>query len=182
MILSDFDLESYIRDRWLVVKPFHASTLRENGLDLRLGNEIAIKNTSLGKNFVLDPYSGKSIKKEYVVKRSSSEFIVPKMSQVLISTLEYLELPDNLMGFIELRSTWCRHGLSMPPSIIDAGFKGTITLEVINHSPYAIKLKPKTRFAHIIFATTLNRVRNAYSGSYLGQRGIRLPKAIRELS
>ncbi len=181
MILSDFDLESYIRDKRLVVKPFHESTIRENGLDLRLSNQMAVKNANAGKNYVLDPYDEKSIKKEYVVKRNSREFIVPKTSQVLISTLEYLELPDNLMGFIELRSTWCRHGLSMPPSIIDAGFKGNITLEIINHGPYAIKLRPRTRFAHIIFATTLNRVRNAYSGSYLGQRGIRLPKVIKEL-
>ena len=180
MILSDFDLESYIRDKRLVVRPFHESTIRENGLDLRLSNQIAVKNTKMSKNFVLDPYDEKSLKKEYKVMKSASEFALPGMAQVLISTLEYLELPDNLMGFIELRSTWCRHGLSMPPSIIDAGFKGNITREIINHSPYAIKLKPKTRFAHIIFATTLNRVRNAYSGLYLGQRGIRLPKVIKE--
>lgn len=181
MILSDFDLENYIRDKRLVVKPFHQSTIRENGLDLRLSDEMAVKNTSLGKKFVLDPYNMESIRKEYVVQKKMKEFITPAMSQILISTLEYLELPDNLMGFIELRSTWCRHGLSMPPSIIDAGFKGNITLEVINHGPYAIKLRPRTRFAHIIFATTLNRVRNAYSGSYLGQRGLRLPKVIKEL-
>lgn len=178
-ILSDFDLESYIREKRLVVKPFHKSTIRENGLDLRLDDEIAVRNGDLGEEFVLDPYGEEDIAKEYVVERGQNELIVPARSQVLLSTLEHLELPDNLMGFVELRSTWARHGLSMPPTIIDAGFKGTITLEIINHAPCAIRLKPKTRFAHVIFAATLNRVRNAYKGKYLGQRGIKLPQVIK---
>ncbi|MEM3296699.1 MAG: hypothetical protein QXG73_01335, partial [Candidatus Micrarchaeaceae archaeon] len=84
------------------------------------------------------------------------------------------------VGFVELRSTWARHGLSMPPTIIDAGFSGNVTLEVFNNAPYGILLKPKTRFAHIIFAATMNKVKNTYKGKYLGQRGIRLPKTIKE--
>ncbi|TRZ50298.1 dCTP deaminase [bacterium] len=181
MILSDFDLESYIRGGRLVVEPCDADTVRENGLDLRLADEIAVKNTLLKKGSVVDPYDAESVKKEYIVTKNKSELVIPPRTQVLLSTLEYLELPDNLMGFVELRSTWARHGLSMPPTIIDAGFKGTITLEVINHGEYGLRLLPKTRFAHVIFSTTLNKVRNTYSGTYLGQRGIKLPKVIKEL-
>ena len=67
----------------------------------------------------------------------------------------------------------------MPPTIIDAGFKGTITLEVINNAPYAIKLRPKQRFAHVIFVKLQNRTGNTYSGFYKGQRGIKLPQVIK---
>ncbi len=175
-ILSDFDLKSYISDGRLVVKPFDESIVRENGIDLRVGDEIAVRNDSLGSDFVMDPYDESSVRDAYVVKKGLQEFAVPRMTQILMVTKEYLELPDNLMGFVELRSTWCRHGISVPPSIIDAGFRGTITLEVINNGPYPLKLKAGTRFAHVIFATTLNRVKNAYSGSYLGQLGVRPPK------
>ncbi len=180
MILSDFDLRGYIKDSRLVVKPFNENTVRENGIDLRVGNEIAVRNESLGTGFVVDPYDEKSVSNAYVVKKEMHEFIVPRMTQILMVTKEYLELPDNLVGFVELRSTWCRHGISIPPSIIDAGFRGTITLEVINNGPYPIKLKPGTRFAHVIFATTLNRVKKAYAGSYLGQQGVRPPKVVEE--
>ena len=41
MILSDFDLESLIKEKRLVIKPFKKDIIRENGLDLRLSNEIA---------------------------------------------------------------------------------------------------------------------------------------------
>ncbi len=178
MILSDFDLENYIRERRLVVKPFEKEIIRENGIDLRLFDEVARHNTRRDPNAVIDPSDEKSLKEEYVVQRKQREIIIDPLEQVLLSTHEYVGLPDNLMGFVELRSTWARHGLFMPPTIIDAGFAGNITLEVFNSSRFPILLKPKVRFAHVIFATTLNRVRNAYKGAYLNQKGIHLPKKI----
>ena len=41
MILSDFDLRNYIKTGRLKIEPFDESIIRENGLDLRLGNKIA---------------------------------------------------------------------------------------------------------------------------------------------
>ncbi len=178
MILSDFDLDNFIRDKRLVVTPFEQELIRENGLDLRLGNEIGLHNPELKEDFVLDPADEEHLKKEYVLSKNESQLIVPAKTQVLLTTKEFLGMPDNLMGFVELRSSWARHGLSMPPTIIDAGFEGDITLEVINHSHHAIALKPGVRFAHIIFAITMNRVKNAYSGKYKGQKGVRTPKTL----
>ena len=178
MILSDFDLRNYISSKRLVVKPFEDELVRENGLDLRLGNEIGIHNPELTEDFVLDPSNEEHLRKEYTVTKDLDNLVIPARSQVLLTTNEFLEMPDNLMGFVELRSSWARHGLSMPPTIIDAGFKGDITLEVINHTRHGISLKPKSRFAHIIFAVTMNKVSKTYLGSYSGQRGVRTPKLL----
>ncbi|MGC8587353.1 MAG: dCTP deaminase [Candidatus Micrarchaeia archaeon] len=179
MILSDFDLENVIKSKRLIVKPFAKEIIRENGLDLRLADEIAYHNSKL-KNFVMDPRNEKHIKDAYIIKKRQKELVIEPHSQVLLSTLEYIKLPDNLVGFVELRSTWARHGLSMPPTIIDAGFGGTVTLEVVNNAPYSIMLKPKMRFAHVIFASTLSKVDNAYSGVYFNQSGIFMPKVIKK--
>jgi dCTP deaminase len=177
MILSDFDLESLIKEKRLVIKPFKKDIIRENGLDLRLSNEIA-KHIKRPAGFVLDPSNPKHVNNEYVSEKNSRELIIESGSQVLLSTIENVKLPENLIGFVELRSTWARHGLIMPPTIIDAGFAGNITLEVFNAASSGILLRPGTRFAHVIFATTLNRVRNPYKGTYLNQKGIKFPKVI----
>ena len=179
MILSDYDLENMIRSGRLEIKPFKKDIIRENGVDFRLYNEVAKHNQKLGKNFILDPSNTEHVKKEYILEKNNKSIVVEAHEQVLMSTIEYLKMPDNVMGFVELRSTWARHGLMMPPTIIDAGFAGNITLEVFNASSNAIMLKPGLRFAHVIFATTLNRVSNPYSGAYLGQRGVRLPKVLK---
>ncbi|MGC8710554.1 MAG: dCTP deaminase [Candidatus Micrarchaeia archaeon] len=178
MILSDFDLKNLIKDKRLIVKPFNSEIIRENGIDLRLANEIAYHNPMLGDDFIIDPSNAKHIEKEYVIEKRKKYFIVEPKQQILLSTIEYLKMPDNVIGFVELRSTWARHGLLMPPTIIDAGFEGTITLEVFNGSPSRIKLVPKVRFAHIIFAVTMNKVKNTYKGSYSGQKGIFRPKVV----
>ncbi len=177
MILSDFDLSNAIKGRRLIVKPFHKESIRENGLDLRLDNEMA-RHKEFDSDYILDPTKEEHVKGSYSVQKKLKEIVINGNEQVLLSTYEYLGMPDDLMGFVELRSTWARHGLSLPPTIIDAGFQGNITLEVINKAPYKIKLRPGQRFAHIIFAKTTSRVSNAYSGKYNGQRGVRLPKVI----
>ncbi len=178
MILSDFDLESMIKEKRLVVRPFNKEIVRENGLDLRLSDQVARHNPKRSVSSVIDPSDPESLKDEYLIERNPKGVVIAPATQVLLSTLEFVGLPDNLVGFVELRSTWARHGLFVPPTIIDAGFSGTITLEVFNSSKFPILLRPKVRFAHVIFATTLSRVRNAYKGTYLNQKGVFLPKKL----
>ncbi|MCL4379093.1 MAG: dCTP deaminase [Candidatus Marsarchaeota archaeon] len=178
MILSDYDLMNAIRNKRIVIRPFDKETLRENGIDLRITDQVAHHN-EFKKGFVLDPANPRHVRSSYRIVKRAKNIVIGSREQVLLSTNEYVELPDDVMGFVEIRSTWARHGLSMPPTIIDAGFKGDITLEVINNAPYAIALRPKQRLAHIIFEKVNNRVDNVYSGRYLGQRGIRIPKVIK---
>lgn len=85
------------------------------------------------------------------------------------TTAERVTLPDDLMAFVELRSTWARRGLSIPPTIIDAGFHGDITLEIVQ---FGTTPPPRGElFAHIIF-TKLTGPAEPYRGKYQGQRGI----------
>ena len=181
VILSDFDLENFIRGKRLVIKPFLKDTIRENGVDLRLDNQIGRHNENVGDDFVLDPSKQEHINLAFKIEKNQKQLFLKGRSQVLLSTKEYIKLPNDLMGFVELRSTWARHGLALPPTIIDAGFEGNVTLEVLNNAPYPILLKPGVRFAHVIFAATMNQVKNIYNGKvYQGQRGVKLPKVINE--
>ncbi len=177
MILSDFDLHNAIRDGRIGIKPFSKDTVRENGIDFRLAPEIA-HHVNPGKGFVLDPTRQGHVDNAYKVQKRVREMVIDPYEQVLLSTHEKIKMPDDIVGFVELRSTWARHGLSMPPTIIDAGFEGNVTLEVVNNAPYGIKLRPMQGFAHIIFVKTSNRVRKPYAGKYLNQSGIRIPKKV----
>ncbi|MDE1857423.1 MAG: dCTP deaminase [Candidatus Micrarchaeota archaeon] len=177
MVMADFDLRAAIQTKRLVIEPFHDDSIRENGIDFRLDDEIA-RHKEFYKDFTLDPTDESHVNNTYEVTKKPGSMVIKPHEQVLLSTVEYLEMPDDVVGFVELRSSWARHGLSMPPTIVDAGFKGTITLEVVNNAPYAIRLLPGMRFAHIIFIKTNNRVGSAYSGTYNGQRGVRLPKVL----
>lgn len=85
-------------------------------------------------------------------------------------TREILELPDDLMAFVEIRSSWARQGFFLPPTIVDAGFKGNLTLEMLSFMTHPRDAIGK-RFAHLIFAKTTGLCEK-YNGMYSGQRGI----------
>jgi dCTP deaminase len=86
-------------------------------------------------------------------------------------TKEVLELPDDLMAFVELRSSWARKGFFLPPTIVDAGFKGNLTLEILNMGAIYTTLAVGEPFAHLIFAKTSGPC-EPYVGKYTNQRGI----------
>lgn len=173
MILSDFDLKNYIRSGRIVVEPFDESIIRENGLDLRLGEEVC---ELIQTDEVFDPYTlGEEDLKRFYRCWKTEEFLIKPFGRYLLTTLEYIRVPPELMAFVELRSTFARMGLSIPPTIIDGGFEGQITIE-LHGSAFPVKLRYMTRFIHVVFSRVTSPIEKPYSGSYQHQKGVRLPK------
>ena len=56
-------------------------------------------------------------------------------AMLLVSTLEYFEMPLNLTGVVHDKSTWARMGLVVQNTLIDPGWRGHLTLELTLHRP-----------------------------------------------
>lgn len=113
MMLSDRAITFRMSDN-LKIEPFpDAAALQPASLDVRLGGVASAGN--------LD-YDGNEFWK-----------IVPG-EFVLGTTLERVEIPDDLAVRIEGKSSWGRLGLAVhiTAGFIDPGFKGQITLELKN--------------------------------------------------
>ncbi len=171
MILSDFDLWNYIRSKRLYIEPFDESIVRENGVDLRLGRQVA-RLKKVDK--ILDLDAGYEPEEYYEIKEVD-EIIIRPSERLLLHTVEYIKLPLDLMAFVNLRSTYARLGLMIPPTIVDANFEGQLTIELIG-GPFPVKIKTGKRFIHLVFAKLTSPVVNPYSGKYQGQRGVTLPR------
>jgi len=91
----------------------------------------------------------------------------------LATTLEYIELPEDLTAFVEGRSSLGRLGLFIENAgWVDAGFKGQLTLELFNANSYSIRLYPEMRICQLVFAMVDQKPLRPYSGKYQGQRGV----------
>lgn len=172
-MLSGREIRTLIERGRLRIDPMSPDSIRENGVDLRIGDEVAIL---LNNPFPIDPEALGSIdlSEYYKVLKIDAQFVLQPYMKILVTTLEYVEMPDDVAGLVELRSTFARLGLSIPPTAVDSGFKGQITLEV-HGGAFPVILKRGVRFAHIIFY----RVEGEpvpYSGKYQGQRGVTLPR------
>jgi dCTP deaminase len=161
-----------------MIEPLSEDTIQQNGIDLKTSNEIAM---GVCRNDVtcMDATSSEEIKKFYeIIKSDDRHFVLSPLHHYLLSTREHLELPNDLMGFCGLRSTFARLGFVSPLTIIDAGFKGTLTIEVFYGGGAPIRIPVGCRFLHVVFAKLATQVDAPYRGHYQNQRGIELPKAI----
>jgi len=79
------------------------------------------------------------------------------------------KMPPDLIGFCNLRSTWARQGLFIPPTVVDPGFEGQLVIEIVNLSGTGIMLWERERFLHLILADCSGAL--PYTGQYQGQRG-----------
>jgi uncharacterized cupin superfamily protein len=79
-------------------------------------------------------------------------FIIHPGQLALGATLEYLSLPERLTATVEGRSSWGRLGLIIATACnIDPGFKGCITLELVNNGEAPLVLYPGVRIAQFVF-------------------------------
>src|SRR5439155_26160938 len=84
------------------------------------------------------------------------QFIIHPGQLVLGATLEYLSLPKTVAASVEGRSSWGRLGLIIATACsVAPGFKGCITLELVNDGEVPLVLYPGVRIAQLIFHRTL---------------------------
>ncbi|KON29907.1 hypothetical protein AC480_02270 [miscellaneous Crenarchaeota group archaeon SMTZ1-55] len=172
MILSDGDLKRYLEAGSLQMIPMSEECIRENGLDLRFGRDFAVMK---GDREPFDVRGDNDVGQYYAIHSDVTTFVIPPRSRCLAHTVETVTLPQDLMGFCELRSSYARLGLSIPPTIIDAGFEGQLTIEIVG-SVFPVKVYPLDRFLHVVFSRLTSPVEKPYAGTYQRQRGIQLPR------
>ena len=88
---------------------------------------------------------------------------------VLASTIEWVNLPNNIRATVCDKSSWARKGLAVQNTKIDPGFRGHITLELSNHGHEKIVIDEGDAICQLEFALLLEPTEMPYSGKYQDQ-------------
>lgn len=156
-ILGRNDLERAVDDddldTQLVVTPLlDRGQIGRGAIDLRLGTEFLLLRRT--EQAGLDP--GKATQQE--VEALQQRVVVPfgetlwlhPRHFVLAATLEFLRLPDDLAAYVVGRSSWGRLGLIVATAVfVHPGFRGCLTLELVNEGDSPIALSPGIRIAQV---------------------------------
>lgn len=88
------------------------------------------------------------------------------------TTLDYLRLPNDVIAQLSGRSTVGRMGvvIHLTAGVIDPGFEGELTLEIVNYSSETVELPVGSRVGQLLFLR-LDRETDGYNGQYQGQIG-----------
>ena len=163
------------------------SAVDQVSVDVRLGNEFIVMrkqmlsclNISQKNN---DNNDNKDLYKypETIRINFFEKFVLHPNQLIIGSTLEYIKLPNNLMAYVSSKSSWGRMGLVVATAIkIDPGFKGCITLEIINLGEIPIEINPGIPIAQLIFhKTKILKKNDKYSGIFKCPTGPQFPNFI----
>ena len=102
----------------------------------------------------------------YDVRIAEDVFLWPGRF-LLASTVEYFDMPDDVVGIVHDKSTWARQGLSVFNTVIEPGFNGGLTLELVFHGNKELVIPAGAGIAQVIFTSLAHDA--YYEGKYNGQ-------------
>lgn len=85
----------------------------------------------------------------------------------IASAIEEFRMPSNLLGIVHDKSTWARQGVSVLNTVIEPGWHGFLTLELVYHGNSSLYIPAGTGIAQVIFHETVSRAN--YNGKYQNQ-------------
>ncbi len=80
---------------------------------------------------------------------------------------EPFAMPRDLVGVVHDKSTWARRGLSVFNTVIEPGWHGFLTLELVYHGWGILRIPAGAGIAQVLFHRTTEGA--AYAGKYQGQ-------------
>lgn len=164
MILSDASIRALIEKGELKVEPLEEFMIQPASVDLRLGRHF----------LTVDEHDFDIIRMDQPIRYveiERDEIVIPPLTFMLATTLEYIKLPNDLTAFVEGRSSVGRIGLFVQNAgWVDPGFEGELTLELFNANRQPIRLRAGRRICQLVFARMDRAAERPYRGKYLGQR------------
>lgn len=155
-LFSDHEIQSMMQSGSLRIVGFAPEGLTPNGYDLRVAE----------------------VRREGVDEsQSEGTAIIPSRSMFFVSTIERVELPNDVAAQLWTRTSWIRKGVMVGLGKVDAGFRGTLTFTAFNASDKDLELPIGSRFVQIVFERMHSPVAQTYekrSGNYQNQSGVTL--------
>lgn len=184
MRLCDKDIEQYLDDEVIIIVPKpDTSMISGVSVDIRLGNEFRVfqdhtapfVDLSAPKSEVQRAMN--SIMSDEIHIADGDAFFLHPGELALAVTYESVTLPDNIVGWLDGRSSLARLGLMVHVTAhrIDPGWSGQIVLEFFNSGKLPLALRPKMKIAALNFETMSASADRPYNkrqdAKYKGQKG-----------
>jgi dCTP deaminase len=180
LILSDYDLKNALLNKDLNIINMRDDTITVNGADLRLNNSYYVERGGILTRIwnlisgAEDAFSQNNDERFKFI--SNADYIViPALSFAIVSTKELVVLPNNIAGTCSIRSSIARNAILAPPTIVDAGYHGSLTITLFNASTRRLRIKVEEKFLHLVLEYLNTPATNPYNGVYQGSKSTVLP-------
>lgn len=87
----------------------------------------------------------------YDVRIKQELFLSEDARFSLASTVERFDMPKTLVGVVHDKSTWARRGLSVFNTVIEPGWRGWLTLELVYYGHGTLHIPAGAGIAQVLF-------------------------------
>src|SRR6201993_3150355 len=167
-VLSDGTILELVDQGRIKIDPWDPGLVQPASVDLRLGDSFRVFHNHRAS--AIDLRRPPDNLTEEVVVPAEEPFVIHPGEFCLGRTLEWVELPDDIVARIEGKSSLGRLGLIVHATagFCDPGWKGTLTLELNNLTRVPIKLYPGLEIAQLSFMTLDQAAERPYGHPDLG--------------
>lgn len=169
-VLSDRDIRTALETGHVRIQPYDARDLQPSSVDLHLDRSFRVfRNNRYAYIDVRDPQPDLT---ELLHVVDDEAFILHPGEFVLGQTVEWVELPVDLVARLEGKSSLGRLGLLIHSTAgyVDPGWKGNLTLELSNVANLPIALYYGMRIGQISFFRMSSPVERPYGSVGLGSK------------
>jgi dCTP deaminase len=166
--LSDGTIRRLVDEGRIRVDPWDPNQVQPASIDLRLGDSFRVFHNH--RVTAIDLRDVPTNLTEEVEVRPEEPFVIHPGEFCLGRTLEWVELPDDVVARVEGKSSLGRLGLIVHATagFVDPGWKGTLTLELNNLTRVPIKLWPGLPIAQLSFMALDRPAEKPYGSPDLG--------------
>ena len=169
-VLSDRDIRAALDDGRVTIQPYDAQDLQPSSVDLHLDRSFRVFRNN--RYPYIDVRAPQPDLTELLTVAEDEPFILHPGEFVLGQTLEWVELPNDLVSRLEGKSSLGRLGLLIHSTAgyVDPGWKGNLTLELSNVANLPIALYYGMRIGQISFFRMSSPVERPYGSPELGSK------------
>ena len=169
-VLSDRDIRAALEAGEIAVKPYDPADLQPSSVDLHLDRSFRVFRNN--RYPFIDVRAPQPDLTELLTIADDEPFVLHPGEFVLGQTLEWVELPNDLVARLEGKSSLGRLGLLIHSTAgyVDPGWKGNLTLELSNVANLPIALYFGMKIGQISFFKMSSPVDRPYGSPSLGSK------------
>jgi dCTP deaminase len=184
-VLSDFEIVKRAKEG--MISPFEPELVRSNqsgkiisfgtssyGYDARVAKEFKVFTNI--NNSIVDP---KDFSSDNFVDKETDCLILPPNSFALARTIEYFQIPRDVIVICLGKSTYARCGIIVNVTPLEPEWEGHVTLEFSNTTNLPAKIYANEGACQFIFFKADVECKTSYKdrgGKYQSQTGVTIPK------
>ena len=170
MVLSDRTIKEELDKGRIVIEPLDPSCIQPASVDLHLGDQLLVFLNYTRPFIDVREHLGDLTESVWIA--DDKPFMLHPGQFVLATLLEYIEIPDDLLGRLDGKSSLGRIGLLIHSTagFIDPGWRGRLTLELSNVANLPITLYKGMKIGQVSFMRLTTPSETPYGSPSLGSK------------